>query len=66
MNIAPFLACLGVFLKNDVGTYKYFLSGVRFKRLVKCFEDVTARETFRVTFDERFAPLREKAQAAAA
>ncbi|KAJ7107327.1 hypothetical protein C8R44DRAFT_321127 [Mycena epipterygia] len=83
MTIAPFLARLEVFLKNDIGAYKvgegpkaaeYFFSGVRFKRLVKYFEDVIARETFKVTFDEeynkaifpeRFAPLREKAQAAA-
>ncbi|KAJ7106229.1 glutathione S-transferase [Mycena epipterygia] len=81
--ITPFLARLEVALKNDIGAYKegegkkaaeYFFAGERFKRFVKYFEAIKARESFKATFDAdyikekysvRFANLREQVQAAA-
>ncbi|KAJ7107336.1 glutathione S-transferase [Mycena epipterygia] len=88
--ITPFLARLEVALRNDIGAYKegegakaaeYFFSGERFKRLVKYYETIKARESFKATFDEarafiffeyitenyrvRFGALREQVQAAA-
>ncbi|KAJ7148101.1 glutathione S-transferase [Mycena crocata] len=81
--IAPFLARMEVWLKNDIGAFKegegkkaaaYFFEGQRFARLVKYFEAIKARESFKSTFDAdyikekysvRFAPLREQVQAAA-
>ncbi|KAF7348710.1 Glutathione S-transferase [Mycena venus] len=62
--ITPFLARMEVLMelgmKNDIGAFKegegkkaaeyYFESG-RFKRFVKYFEDVKARESFKATFD---------------
>ncbi|KAJ7258383.1 glutathione S-transferase [Mycena haematopus] len=80
--IAPFLARMEVWLKNDIGAYKegegkkaaeYFFEGDRFARLVKYFEAIKARDSFKATFDAdfikekyaaRFAPLRAQAQAA--
>ncbi|KAJ7306213.1 glutathione S-transferase [Mycena albidolilacea] len=82
--IAPFLARMEVWLRNDIGAYKegegkkaaeYFFTGDRFARLVKYFEDIKARDSFKATFDAdlikekyaaRFAPLRAQAQVAAA
>ncbi|KAJ6605274.1 glutathione S-transferase [Mycena vulgaris] len=73
-----------VALKNDIGAYKegegtkaaeYFFSGGRFARLVKYFDEIKARESFKTTFSakgikekygERFGPLRQQVQAAAA
>ncbi|KAJ7154518.1 glutathione S-transferase [Mycena filopes] len=82
--ITPFLARMEVWLTNDIGAYKegegvkaseYFFKGGRFARLVKYWEDIKARESFKKTFDAdyikakyaaRFAPLRAQAQARAA
>ncbi|KAJ7794539.1 hypothetical protein B0H14DRAFT_3888693 [Mycena olivaceomarginata] len=76
--IAPFLARMEVWLRNDIGAYKegegkkaaeYFFTGDRFARLVKYFEDIKARDSFKATFDAdlikekysaRFAPLRAR------
>ncbi|KAJ6481323.1 hypothetical protein C8R47DRAFT_1135396 [Mycena vitilis] len=78
--ITPFLARMEVFLKNDIGAYKegegrkaaeYVFEGGRFARVVKYFEAIKARESFKATFDAdyikekytaRFAPLRQQAQ----
>ncbi|KAJ6514685.1 thioredoxin-like protein [Mycena vulgaris] len=76
--LAPFLARMEVALKNDIGAYKegegtkaaeYFFSGGRFARLVKYFDEIKARESFKTTFNakgikekygERFGPLRQQ------
>ncbi|KAJ7107400.1 glutathione S-transferase, partial [Mycena epipterygia] len=59
--ITPFLARLEVALRNDIGAYKegegakaaeYLFSGEGFKRLVKYYEMIKARESFKATFDE--------------
>ncbi|KAJ7745588.1 glutathione S-transferase [Mycena maculata] len=81
--ITPFLARMEVWLKNDIGAYKegegkkaaeYFFEGQRFARLVKYYEDIKARESFKATFDAdyikekytlRFTPMRAQVQAAA-
>ncbi|KAJ7472961.1 glutathione S-transferase [Mycena galericulata] len=81
--ITPFLARMEVWLKNDIGAYKkgegakaaeYFYSTPRFARIVKYYEDIKARDSFKATFDAdyikekytvRFAALREQVQAAA-
>ncbi|KAJ7822597.1 glutathione S-transferase [Mycena leptocephala] len=81
--ITPFLARMEVWLKNDIGAYKEgegkkasesFFSGDRFARLVKYFDALKARESFKATFDAdfitessraRFGPLRAQIQAAA-
>ncbi|KAF7348708.1 Glutathione S-transferase [Mycena venus] len=78
--ITPFLARMEVWMKNDIGAYKegegkkaseYFFGSGRFKRFVKYFEDIKARESFKATttsgekYAARFAPLRAQAQAAA-
>ncbi|KAJ6582522.1 glutathione S-transferase [Mycena vulgaris] len=81
--LAPFLARMEVALKNDIGVFKagegtqaaeYFFSGGRFARLVKYFDAIKARESFKTTFDaelikenyvNRFGPLRQQVQAAA-
>ncbi|KAF7300217.1 Serine carboxypeptidase [Mycena kentingensis (nom. inval.)] len=58
--IAPFLARMEIWMKNDIGAYKegegkkaaeYFFEGDRFKRLVEYFEAIKARESFKMTFD---------------
>ncbi|KAJ7867286.1 glutathione S-transferase [Mycena leptocephala] len=82
--IAPFLARMEVWLKNDLGAYKegegkkaseHLFSGDRFARLIKYFDALKARESFKATFDAdlikettrpRFALLRAQVQAAAA
>ncbi|KAJ7677208.1 glutathione S-transferase [Mycena rosella] len=82
--ITPFLARMEVSLKNDIGAYKagegtkaaeYFFESGRFARLVKYFDALKARESFKATFDAdyikekygaRFAVIREQVQAAAA
>ncbi|KAK7059898.1 serine carboxypeptidase [Favolaschia claudopus] len=74
--ITPFLARMEVWLKNDIGAYKagegkkaaeYFYSCDRFARLVKYYETIKGRESFKATFHPevikekytaRFAPLR--------
>ncbi|KAJ6454160.1 glutathione S-transferase [Mycena sanguinolenta] len=81
--ITPFLARMEVWLKNDIGAYKegegkkaaeFFFEGDRFARLVRYFNAIKARDSFKATFDgelikqkyaARFAPLRAQAQAAA-
>ncbi|KAF7370751.1 Serine carboxypeptidase [Mycena sanguinolenta] len=81
--IAPFLARVEIWLKNDIGAYKegegkkaaeYLFEGDRFARLIRYFEAVKARDSFKATFHPeivreqyaaRFAPLRAQAQAAA-
>ncbi|KAJ6627699.1 thioredoxin-like protein [Mycena sp. CBHHK59/15] len=59
--IAPFLARMDVWLKNDIGAYKagegrkayeHLLSAPRFARFVKYWEALKARESFKATFDE--------------
>ncbi|KAJ7107330.1 hypothetical protein C8R44DRAFT_843061 [Mycena epipterygia] len=82
MAIAPFLARLEFLLKNDIGAYKEgegknaakILFSQRFNRLLKYFEGIKARESFRATFDEeynkeiyavQYGALREQVQAAA-
>ncbi|KAJ7056103.1 hypothetical protein C8F01DRAFT_1156823 [Mycena amicta] len=82
--IAPFLARMEVWMKNDIGAYKpgegikaaeYFFEGERFKRFVKYFDAIKARDSFKATFDAdyikktytaRFEPIRAKLQAEAA
>ncbi|KAJ7148120.1 hypothetical protein C8R43DRAFT_889144 [Mycena crocata] len=57
--IAPFLARMEVWLKNDIGAFKEVrtappsvsFGGQRFVRLVKYFDAIKARESFRTTFD---------------
>ncbi|KAJ6542526.1 glutathione S-transferase [Mycena vulgaris] len=81
--VAPFLARMELVLKNDMGAYKagegtkaaeYFFSGGRFARVVKYFDAIKARESFKTTFNAKlnkekygpkFAEMREKVQAAA-
>ncbi|KAF7346797.1 Glutathione S-transferase [Mycena sanguinolenta] len=81
--ITPFLARMEVWMKNDIGAYKegegkkaaeFFFESNRFTRLVKYYEAIRARDSFKATFDSevirqkyaaRFAPLRAQAQAAA-
>jgi hypothetical protein len=55
-----------VWLKNDIGAYKEgegkkasesFFSGDRFARLVKYFDALKARESFKATFDAVRIPL---------
>ncbi|KAJ6542517.1 thioredoxin-like protein [Mycena vulgaris] len=73
--LAPFLARMEVALKNEIGAFKagegtkaaeYFFSGGRFARLVKYFDAIKGRESFKTTFDaewikekygNRFGPL---------
>jgi glutathione S-transferase len=64
--IAPFLARMEVWLKNDLGAYKegegkkaseHLFSGDRFTRLIKYFDALKARESFKVTFDAVRMPL---------
>jgi glutathione S-transferase len=82
--IAPFLARMEVWLRNDIGAYKegegkkaseYFFHGDRFARLVKYYEDIKARDSFKATFypdlikekyTARFNSLRAAAPAVAA
>jgi glutathione S-transferase len=58
--VTPFLARMEVWLKNDIGAFKegegkkasdYFFSDGRFARIVKYFEAIKARESFKATFD---------------
>ncbi|KAF7318426.1 Glutathione S-transferase [Mycena chlorophos] len=84
MAIAPFLGRMEVWMKNDIGAYpkgeglkaaEYFFNGERFKRFVRYFDAIKARESYKHTIDmeylrnayaARFEPLRAKLQEAAA